>query len=68
MFEYIHVQEGENIQRTPWRNIIIEKPITHLIPSPLSNSWWIKNTKFGEVKLMLSASLNLHEEIYQLEL
>jgi hypothetical protein len=24
---YIHVQEGENIQRTPWRNTIIERLI-----------------------------------------
>jgi hypothetical protein len=30
--EYIHVQEGENIQRTPWRNTIIEKANTYLIP------------------------------------
>jgi hypothetical protein len=32
MPEYIHVQEGENIQRTPWRNTIIEKANTYLIP------------------------------------
>jgi hypothetical protein len=33
MPKYIHVQEGENIQRTPppCRNTIIEKTITHLI-------------------------------------
>jgi hypothetical protein len=31
--EYIHVQEGENIQRTPWRNTIIEKANTYLIAS-----------------------------------
>jgi hypothetical protein len=29
--EYIHVQEGENIQRTLWRNTIIEKVNTYLI-------------------------------------
>jgi hypothetical protein len=41
------------------------KPNTNLIP-PL-NSWWINNTKFREVKLMMNASLSLHEEIYQLK-
>jgi hypothetical protein len=64
--EYIHVHKGENIQRTPWRNTIIEKADTYLIPP--SNSWWINNTKFGEIKLMMSASLSLREEICQLEL
>jgi hypothetical protein len=29
--EYIHVQEGENVQITPWRNIIIKKANTYLI-------------------------------------
>jgi hypothetical protein len=33
MLEYIHVQEGGNIQRTPWRNTIIEKANTYLIES-----------------------------------
>jgi hypothetical protein len=66
MLEYIYVQKGKNIQRTPWRNIIIEKTNTYLIPP--SNSWWINNTEFGEVKLMMSASLSLHEEICQLKL
>jgi hypothetical protein len=56
MPEYIHVQEGENIQRAPWRNIIIKK-------TPPSNSWWINNTEFEEVKLMMSTSLSLREEI-----
>jgi hypothetical protein len=32
MPEYIYVQERENIQRTLWRNIIIEKANTYLIP------------------------------------
>jgi hypothetical protein len=31
MSEYIHVQEGKNIQRTSWRNTIIEKTNTYLI-------------------------------------
>jgi hypothetical protein len=61
-------QEGNNIQRTLWRNTIIEKANTYLIPLPPSNSWWINNTEFGEIKLMMSASLRLHEEICQLEL
>jgi hypothetical protein len=56
----------ENIQRTPRRNTIIEKANTYLIPP--SNSWWINNTEFGEVKLMMSTSLSLREEICQLEL
>jgi hypothetical protein len=64
--EYIHVQEGENIQRTPCGNTIIENANTYLIPR--SNSWWINNTEFEEVKLMMSTSLNLREEICQLEL
>jgi hypothetical protein len=29
--EYIYVQEGENIQITPWRNTIIKKANTYLI-------------------------------------
>jgi hypothetical protein len=36
--------------------------------TPLSNSWWINNTEFEEVKLMMSTSLSLREEICQLEL
>jgi hypothetical protein len=32
MPEYIHVQEGKNIQRTSWRDKIIEKANTYLIP------------------------------------
>jgi hypothetical protein len=63
--EYIHVQEG-GIYKYPWRNTIREKANTYLI-SP-SNLWWINNTEFGEVKLMMSASLSLREEICQLEL
>jgi hypothetical protein len=39
------------------------KPITHLTPL---NSWCIKNTKVGEVKLIVNMNLSLHEEIYQL--
>jgi hypothetical protein len=56
----------ESIQRTPWRNTIIEQINTYLIPP--SDSWWINNTEFEEIKLMMSASLSLREEIYQLEL
>jgi hypothetical protein len=42
------------------------KTNTYLIPP--SNSWWINNTGFEEVKLMMSASLKLREEICQLKL
>jgi hypothetical protein len=31
MTEYIYVQDVENIQRTPWKNTIIEKSNTYLI-------------------------------------
>jgi hypothetical protein len=31
MSKYIHVQEGENIQRTSWRNAIIKNANTYLI-------------------------------------
>jgi hypothetical protein len=54
------------IYKEIWRNIIIEKANTYLIPP--SNSWWINNTEFREVKLMMGVSLSLREEIYQLEL
>jgi hypothetical protein len=40
-------------------NTIIEKLI-YIYPS---NSWWINNTEFREVKLMMGASLSLCEEI-----
>jgi hypothetical protein len=63
---YIHVQEGENIQKAPWRNTIIEKANTYLILP--ANSWWINNTEFREIKLMMSTSLRLREEICQLKL
>jgi hypothetical protein len=45
---------------------IRKKANTYLIPP--SNSWWIKNIEFGEVKLMMSTSLSLREKICQLEL
>jgi hypothetical protein len=35
---------------------------------PLSNSWWISNTEFEKVKLMMSVSLSFREKIYQLKL
>jgi hypothetical protein len=47
-------------------NTIIEEAIIYLTPP--SNSWWFKDTKFREVKLMMDVSLRLREEIYQLEL
>jgi hypothetical protein len=36
---------------------------TKILLIPLSNLWWIKNTEFREIKLMVNASLNLREEI-----
>jgi hypothetical protein len=41
---------------------------TNIYLIPPSDSWWINNTKFGEVKLMMSVSLSLREEICQLKL
>jgi hypothetical protein len=41
---------------------------TNIYLMPSSNSWWIKNIEFGEIKLKLGASLSLREEICQLEL
>jgi hypothetical protein len=73
---YIHLRvKGSNIymyrrgriyKEPHWRNTIIENANTYLI-SP-SNSWWINNTEFGEVKLMMSVSQSLREEICQLDL
>jgi hypothetical protein len=54
-----------NIKRTSSRNIIIETANIYL---PSSNSWWINNTEFEEVKLMIDTSLSIHEEICQLKL
>jgi hypothetical protein len=42
------------------------KTNTYLIPP--SNSWWINNTEFEGVKLMMSTSLKVREEICQLKL
>jgi hypothetical protein len=58
---------GENIQRTFWRNIIIERLI-HIYLIPSLNSWWINNTEFVEIKLMMSTSLILCKKIRQLKL
>jgi hypothetical protein len=37
-------------------------------PPSNSNSCWIKNTRFGEIKLIVGGSLSLNEEINQLVL
>jgi hypothetical protein len=37
----------------------------YLIPA---NSWWISNTEFREVKLMMNVRLSIGEEICQLKL
>jgi hypothetical protein len=57
----IYTCTGGGEYTIPYRNIIIEKANTYLIPP--SNTWWINNTEFREAKLMMSASLSLHEEI-----
>jgi hypothetical protein len=54
------------IYKEPLEKYNNRKTNTYLIP--LSNSWWINNTEFREVKLMMSASLSLREKIYQLKL
>jgi hypothetical protein len=41
-------------------NTMIENINIHLISS--SNSWWIKNIVFGEIKLILGASLRLRKK------
>jgi hypothetical protein len=57
---------GEKYIKTHLEKYNNRKTNTYLIP--ISNSWWINNTQFGKVKLMMSVSLSLHEEIYQLKL
>jgi hypothetical protein len=54
------------IYKNPLEKYSNRKANTYLIPP--SNSWWINNTEFGEVKLMMRASLSLREEICQLKL
>ena len=39
------------------------KAIINITLTPPSNSWWINNTEFGEVKSMLRSSLGLCEEV-----
>jgi hypothetical protein len=48
------------IYKNPLEKYNNRKVNTYLIPP--SNSWWINNIEFGEVKLMMSASLSLREE------
>jgi hypothetical protein len=56
-----------NIQRTSGEIHKYKRLFIHLISPPL-NLWWVKNTEFEEIKLMVDASLSLREEIHQLEL
>jgi hypothetical protein len=57
----IYKEPSEGIQK-------IEKTNIHLTsPSPQTHGG-SKNTEFGEVKLMMGASLSLREEICQLKL
>jgi hypothetical protein len=56
----------ERIYKEPLEKYNNRKANIYLI-SP-SNSWWINNTEFGEVKLMMSVSLSLREKICQLKL
>jgi hypothetical protein len=60
------MHRGGEYTNNPLRNTIIEKANIYLI-LPL-NSWWINNTEFEEIKLMMSTSLSIREEICQLEL
>jgi hypothetical protein len=62
---YIHIGGGE-YTKNPLEKYNNRKTNAYLIPP--SNSWWINNTEFREVKLMMSVSLSLHEEICQLKL
>jgi hypothetical protein len=62
---YTCIKEGE-YTKTSLEKYNNRKTNTYLIPS--SNSWWINNTEFGEVKLMMSVSLSLREKICQLKL
>jgi hypothetical protein len=36
--------------------------------TPLSNSWWINNSEFGEKEAILRSGMGLREEICQLQL
>jgi hypothetical protein len=54
------------IYKEPLKKYNIRKG--YYISNTPSSSWWINNTEFGEVKLMMSASLIIREEICQLEL
>jgi hypothetical protein len=51
----------ERIYKEPLEKYNNRKANTYLILP--SNPWWINNTEFGEVKLMMSASLSIHKEI-----
>jgi hypothetical protein len=65
IYIYIYKGEGEYI-KTALEKYNNRKINTYLIPS--INTWWINNTEFEEIKLMMSASSNLREEICQLKL
>jgi hypothetical protein len=56
----------ERIYKEPLEKYNNRNANIYLIPP--SNSWWINNTEFGEVKLMMSVSLSLREKICQLKL
>jgi hypothetical protein len=62
----IYMYRRGRIYKKPLEKYNNRKVNTYLIPP--SNSWWINNTEFREVKLMMSVSLSHREEIYQLEL
>jgi hypothetical protein len=63
---YIHIYRNERIYKESCKNTIIEKDNVYLIHSLYS--WWINNTEFREIELMMSMSLSLREEICQLKL
>jgi hypothetical protein len=62
---YICTRRGK-YTRTSLKEYNNRKANIHLTPP--SNLWWLNNTEFGEVKLMMDASLSRREEICQLEL
>jgi hypothetical protein len=57
---YIYIYRKGEYTKNPLKKYNNRKTNAYLIPP--QNSWWINNTEFGEVKLMMSASLSLREE------
>ena len=62
---YIHIHEdAKRLQEDAKRlECKMPKDITEYNSNTPSNSWWIHNTEFGEVKSMLRSSLGHREEV-----